>query len=160
MKKLITPLLFLFVSCTSGAQETHLDQFYRKFSSGGAETSVGSINLSLLLNLNSPDSVDGWWHKVTLCRFMAIDKEKTARAGQEWDELTQSLKDDHFEEWMSVRHGKENFRVMGKDRKDGQEDVVCVAIDQHGSGVFFHLRGRFSAADKARIEAALQEREG
>jgi hypothetical protein len=143
-----------------GARETHLDQFYQKFSSGGAESATGSINLALLLNISSPDSTNGWWHRVTLCRFMTIDKEKTPGAAEEWEELTQSLKDDHFEEWMSVRHGKGNFRVMARDRKDGQEDVACVAIDQQGSGVFFHLRGRFYAADKARIEAAIQDREG
>jgi hypothetical protein len=160
MKKFIAPLLILLISCGADAQETHLDQFYQKYNSGGAESSVGSINLSLLLNISSPDSTDGWWHRVSMCRFMTIDKEKTPRAGQEWDELTQSLRDDHFAEWMSVRHGKENFRLMAKDRKDGQEDVVCVAIDQHGSGVFIHLRGRFSAADKARIEAAVQDRQG
>jgi hypothetical protein len=159
MKKFIAPMLILLISCGADAQETHLDQFYRKYNSGGAESSVGSINLSLLLNISSPDSTDGWWHRVSMCRFLTIDKEKTPRAGQEWDELTQSLRDDHFEEWMSVRHGKENIRLMAKDRKDGQEEVVCVAIDQHGSGVFIHLRGRFSAADKARIEAAVQDRQ-
>jgi hypothetical protein len=169
MKKLFTPLpgarmlaapllaiLFTFTAC---AQDTHLDQFYKKFNSSENETSNGTINLSLLLNLSaSSNPADtGWWHKITLCRFIAIDSAKTAGAAKEWSELNQSLRDDHFEEWMSVRHGKENFRMLARERKDGQEDVVCVAVDENGSGVFFHLRGRFSAADKDRIGAALQD---
>ena len=167
MKKLFTPLLavlFTFTACAQDthpdhAQDTHLDQFYQKFNSGENETSNGTINLSLLLNLSASSNPadSGWWHKITLCRFLTIDPGKTASAGKEWSELNQSLRDDHFEEWMSVRHGKENFRMLARDRKDGQEDVVCVAVDKNGSGVFFHLRGRFSAADKDRIGAALQD---
>jgi Domain of unknown function (DUF4252) len=159
MKKLFTPLLAVLFTFTACAQDTHLDQFYQKFNSGENETSNGTINLSLLLNLSSSSNPadTGWWTKITLCRFLTIDQRKTAGAGKEWSELNQSLKDDHFEEWMSVRHGKENFRMLARDRKDGQEDVVCVAIDEKGSGVFFHLRGRFSAADKDRIGAALQD---
>jgi hypothetical protein len=159
MKKLFTPLLAVLFTFTACAQDTHLDQFYQKFNSGENETSNGTINLSLLLNLSSSSNTSdsGWWHKITLCRFIAIDSAKTAGAAKEWSELNQSLKDDHFEEWMSVRHGKEKFRMLARERKDGQEDVVCVAIDENGSGVFFHLRGHFSAADKDRIGAALQE---
>ena len=45
-----------------------------------------------------------------------------------------------------------NFQIMTKGRKDGQEDVVCVISGDHGGGVFIHVRGRFSAADKVRIQ--------
>ena len=160
MKKIITPLFTLLVAVACHAQESHLDQFYQKFDAAGAEATKGSINLALLFNLGANDSTDSWMKKVTLCRFMAIDSIKTAKAAQEWAELTQSLKDDHFEEWMSVRKGKSNLRVMARDRKDGQQDVVCLAVDERGGGVFFHLRGRFSAADKARIQTAMQDRQG
>jgi hypothetical protein len=160
MKKIITPLMTLLIAVACHAQETHLDQFYQKFDAAGAETTKGSINLALMLNFSSSDTADSWTKRVTMCRFMAIDPEKSPKASQEWTELKQSLKDDHFEEWMSVRKGKSDFRLMAKDRKDGQEDVVCVAVDEHGGGVFFHLRGKFSAADKARIQAAMQDHEG
>ncbi|HEV3410832.1 MAG TPA: DUF4252 domain-containing protein [Puia sp.] len=160
MKKIIPPLMALFITVACHAQESHLDQFYQKFDAGGAETAKGSINMALMLNFSSSDTGDSWTKRITMCRFLTIDPEKTAKAGQEWAELKQSLKDDQFEEWMSVRKGKSNFKVMSKNRKDGQEDVVCVAVDEHGEGVFLQLRGRFTAADKARIQAAMQDREG
>ena len=160
MKKIITPLMTLLVAVACHAQESHLDQFYQKFDAASSETTKGSINLSLFLNLAGSDSSNSWMKKVTVCRFLTIDSLETSRASQEWADLTQSLKDDHFEEWMSVRKGKSDFRVMARDRKDGQQDVVCLAVDERGEGVFFHLRGRFSAADKARIQTAMQDRQG
>lgn len=161
MKKIITPLLTLLVAVSCHAQESHLDQFYQKFDAAGAETTKGSINLSLLLNLStSTDSSNGWMKKITLCRFLTIDSVKMQKAGREWAELTQSLKDDHFEEWMSIRKGKSNFRIMARDRQDGQEDVVLVGVDTNGGGVFFHLRGKFTAADKAHIQTVMNDREG
>src|SRR5580658_2102480 len=160
MKKLITPLMILLVAVACHAQESHLDQFYQKFDAAGTETTKGSINLSLLLNLAGSDSSNSWMKKVTVCRFLTIDSLETSRASQEWADLTQSLKDDHFEEWMSVKKGKSNFRIMTKDRKDGQEDVVCVVVGDHGGGVFFHVRGKFSAADKARSQEMMQDHGG
>lgn len=160
MKKTITPLLVLLFAVACHAQESHLDDFYQKFETAGSDATKGSINLSLLLNLGTSDSSDGWMKKITLCRFLTIDSVKMQKAGQAWTELTQSLKDDHFEEWMSIRKGKSNFRIMAKDRKDGQEDVVLVGVDTNGGGVFFHLRGKFTPADKARIRTMMNDREG
>ncbi|HET6252618.1 MAG TPA: DUF4252 domain-containing protein [Puia sp.] len=161
MKKIIMPLLALLVVASCQAQESHLDQWYQKFDASGAETAKGSINLSLMFNLGGNDSSNSWMKKVTMCRFITIDSVKTAKAAQEWAELKQSLKDDHFEEWMSVRKGKSDFRIMARDRKDGQEDVVCLAMDEKGGGgVFFHLRGRFSSEDKAHLETMMQDRQG
>jgi hypothetical protein len=159
MKKIIAPLMTLLVVACH-AQENHLDRFYQKLDAAGSETTKGSFNLSLLLNLAGSDSSNSWMKKVTVCRFLTIDSLETPNARQEWADLTQSLKDDHFEEWMSVKKGKSNFRFMTNDRKDGQEDVVCVAMGDHGGGVFFHVRGRFSAADKARIRDMMQDHEG
>ena len=141
MKKIITPVLVMLVAMACHAQESHLDQFYHKFDASGSETVKGSINLALLMNFGASDSSDSWMKKVTMCRFMTIDPEKTPTAEQEWADLKQSLKDDHFEEWMSVRKVKGNFRLLAKERKDGQEDIVAVATGDRGEGVFFHLRG-------------------
>jgi hypothetical protein len=160
MKKIIIPLLTLLVAVACHAQESHLDQFYQKFDAAGAETTKGSINMALLFNLGATDSSDSWMKKVTMCRFMAIDSVKTSKAAEEWTELAQSLRDDHFEEWMSIRKGKSNFRLMARDRKDGLEDVVCLGVNADGGGVFIHLRGRFTAADKTRIQGAMQYHEG
>ena len=160
MKRIIIPVMTLLVTAACHGQESHLDRFYQKFDATDSETTKGSINLALMMNFGTADSSDSWMKKVTMCRFLVIDPAKTPQAGKEWADLTQSLKDDNFEEWMSVRKGKTHFRVMAKDRKDGQQDVVCVAVDDKGEGVFFHIRGRFTAADRAKIEAAMQEREG
>lgn len=154
-KKILAPLMIILIGVACHAQDSHLDRFYQKFDAGGAETAKGSINLSLMMNFGGTDSSDGWMKKVTMCRFLTLDPEKTAKAAEEWTELTSSLKEDHFEEWMSVRKGKGNFRILSRDRRDGQEDIVCVAADEHGAGVFFHLRGRFTAADKDRIRASM-----
>jgi hypothetical protein len=159
MKKFITPLFALIVAASCQAQENHLDKFYQKFDNEGSETVKGSINLALLMNFGDHDSSDGWMKKVTMCRFLTFDQEKTTKASEEWSELAQVLKEDHFEELMTVRKGKGNLRLLEKERKDGQEDIVCLAAGEHGGGVFFHVRGRFTAADKARIQAALQDRE-
>ena len=160
MKKIITPLLTLLVAVACHAQESHLDQFYQKFDAAGAETTKGSINLALLFNLGANDSTDSWMKKVTMFRFLTLDPEKSSKAGEEWANLTQSLKDDNFEEMMSIRKGRSNLKVLSRDRKDGQEDVVCVAVDEHGGGVFFHVRGRFTEADKAKIREMMKDREG
>ncbi len=160
MKKIITPLMTLLMAVACQAQESHLDQFYQKFDAATSETTKGSMNLSLFLNLAGSDSSNSWMKKVTVCRFLAIDPQEMPKASQEWADLKQSLKDDHFEEWMSVRKGKSDFRIMAKDRKDGQEDVVCVVAGDKGGGVFFHIRGRFSTADKVRIQEMMQDHEG
>jgi hypothetical protein len=161
MKKLFSPLLLICVIMSCNAQDTHLEQFYHKYDSAGAETTKGTINLALLMNFaTAEDSSNGWWKKVTMCRFLAVDPAKSGKAGEEWGDLTRSIKEDHFEEWMSFRQGKGMFRVLSRDRRDGQEDIVCLAMDEHGGGVFFHLRGRFDAGDKAHIQASMQDREG
>ena len=160
MKKIITPLMTLLMAVACQAQESHLDQFYQKFDAASSETTKGSMNLSLFLNLAGSDSSNSWMKKVTMCRFLTLDPEKSSKAGEEWANLTQSLKDDNFEEMMSIRKGRSNLKVLSRDRKDGQEDVVCVAVDEHGGGVFFHVRGRFTEADKAKIREMMKDREG
>ena len=160
MKKIITPLMALFVALSCQAQVSHLDQFYQKFDATGSETAKGSINLALLMNFGASDSSNSWMKKVTMCRFLTLDPEKSSKAGEEWANLTQSLKDDNFEEMMSIRKGRSNLKVLSRDRKDGQEDVVCVAVDEHGGGVFFHVRGKFTEADKAKIREMMKDREG
>ena len=172
MKKIIFPLSFFLISLTACAQPTHLDRFYRKFNLAGNDNDGGfggSINPSFLLNISgsfksgiagsgknvTADSVkNDWFHKITMLRCLTIDATNTPSADREWDELAQSLRDDHFEEWFSIRKGKGHIRLLSKDGKDGQQDVVCVVVGDKGDGLFFHLRGNFSAADKARMESA------
>ncbi len=163
MQKLLFPLALFMISLTACAQESHLDQFYHKFNSTDEGGINGSISPSFLLNMSgsfnvgSEDSVkNAWLRKITQIRFLSSEVPKTPAASQEWSELTRSLKDDEFEEWFSVRQGKGTVRVLSKERKDGQEEVVCVVVDKDGSGLLFQLRGRFSTADKARMQDAFK----
>lgn len=163
MQKLLFPLVLFLISLTACAQESHLDQFYHKFNSTDEGGINGSISPSFLLSMSGSFNVGGgdstkneWLRKVTQIRFLSIDAAKTPAASQEWSELTRSLKDDEFEEWFSVRQGKGTVRVMSKERKDGQEEVVCVVVDKDGSGLVFQLRGRWTAADKARMQDAFK----
>jgi hypothetical protein len=164
MQKIIFPLALLMISLTACAQESHLDQFYHKFNDASEDGVNGSINPAFLLsmsgslNTGSADSAKNQWiRKITHIRFLSIDGAKTPATSQEWSELTRSLKDDEFEEWFSVREGKGTVRVLSRDGKDGQEEVVCVIGDKDGSGLVFQLKGRFSAADKARMMGAFKQ---
>jgi hypothetical protein len=157
MKQSMFPFLMLLVSLAACGQESHLDRFYHKFAAEGTNDLTGSVNPSFLLNISCGGSGDsGWMHKITMVRCLTVDAGKTPDAGQEWNELAQSLRAYHFEEWFSIRH-KGDIRLLSKDRADGQEEVVCVIVDQHGSGLLFHLRGRFTAADKDRISGAFRD---
>jgi|ERR1700744_3030059 len=161
MQKFLFPLALLVISLTACAQESRLDQFYHKFNStdeGGINGSISPaflLNMSGSFNVGSADSVKNRWiRKITQIRFLSIDGAKTPAVSEEWSELTRSLKDDAFEEWFSIREGKGTVRVLSKDGKDGQEELVCVVVDKDGSGLVFQLKGKFSAADKAQIQHA------
>jgi hypothetical protein len=162
MKKLTFPLLIL-VAFSACAQPAHLDKFYQKYHS--QQDNKDGIDPSFLFTASfsghdsddKNDSNDSWLHKVTSVRCLIIDGKKSADASQEWNDLSASLRADHFEEWFSVRKGKGHVQLLSHDDKDNMEDVACVIVGDDGSGLFFHLRGHFTAADKDRMQSALQD---
>src|ERR1700734_2254323 len=160
MKKITFPLLIL-VAFSACAQPAHLDKFYQKYHS--AEDNKDGFDPGLLFTAsfsgshNSDDAADNWLHKITSLRCLIIDGKKAVDPTQEWNDLSASLRADHFEEWFSVRKGKGRVQLLSRDDKDNMEDIACVIAGDDGGGIFFHLRGHFTAADKARMEAALQE---
>jgi hypothetical protein len=157
MKPITFPLLMLLVSFTACAQTTHVDQFYQKYQDAkkdkdGIEGGGWQFNFT---SSGSSRPTDDWFSKVSFLHCLSIDAAQT----QEWSDLNRSIGKDNFEEWFSVRHGKGRFRMLTSDGKEGVEDVICIIVGKEGNGLFFHMRGRFSAADKDRIKAAFQKKE-
>lgn len=160
MKKLTFPLLIL-VAFSACAQSAHLDKFYEKYhamqdNKDGFDPGF-LFTASFSGNHDSGDSGDNWLKKVTSVRCLIVDGKKAVDPTQEWNDLSYSLRADHFEELFSVRKGKGRVQLLSRDDKDNMEDIACVIVGDDGGGLFFHLRGHFTAADKARMEAALQD---
>jgi hypothetical protein len=159
MKKLTFPLLAILVTFTACAQSSHLDKFYHKYHDNAENNNgfdPGLLFSASFSGKSSDDKDDNWLHKVTSVRCLIIDGKKTPDAGQEWSDLSASLKADHFEEWFSVKKGQGRVQLLSLDGKDSLEDIACLIVGDDGGGLFFHLRGHFTAADKARMESALQ----
>jgi len=161
MKTLILPLLALLVTLQACAQSSHLDKFYQHYHTqqqgdNGFDPGL-LLNVSLSGHLGKSDSNDdNWMQRITSIHCLIIDGKKSPNAHHEFHDLDESLKADHFEEWFSIRKGEGRAQLMSRDGKESMEEVVCLIVGDDDSGLFFHLRGHFTAADKARMEAALQ----
>lgn len=170
MKKLTFPLLILAITFSACAQSSHLDKFYEQYHDNGDGLGIdptflfsASFSGNKDNNGNNGDSKDGkddkdsnWMHKITRIRCMIIDGKKTPNAAKEWSDLTASLRADHFEEWFSIRKGTGRVQLLSRDKNETMEEIACLIVGDDGSGLFFHLRGHFTAADRARMESALQ----
>jgi hypothetical protein len=180
MQKLLLSL-FIVISLSACAQQSHLDKFYQKYhssdgitfsggsSSDGTSGSIkisgdsgGSISIdpSLLLNANfsgKGNADNNWMRKITNLRLLILDGEKTPSAQQQWTELEESLRQDGFEELITVRHGKDRFRLLSKDGQGDLKQIAFLVAGKEGSGLFFHFRGHFTEKDMARIQSSLQE---
>ena len=169
MKKLTFPLLILAITFSACAQSSHLDKFYEQYHDTANGLGIDPTFLfSASFSGNKDHDGDGnsndgkadkdgnWMHKITAIRCMIIDGKKTSGAAKEWSDLTASLRADNFEEWFSIRKGTGRVQLLSRDKKDTMEEIACLIVGDDGSGLFFHLRGHFTAADRARMESALQ----
>jgi hypothetical protein len=170
MKKLTFPLLILAITFSACAQSSHLDKFYQQYHDTGDGLGIdptflfsASFSGNNGNNGNNDNKSDArgdndsnWMHKITSIRCMIIDGKKTPGAAKEWSDLTGSLRADHFEEWFSVRKGTGRVQLLSRDKNDTMEEIACLIVGDDGSGLFFHLRGHFTAADRSRMESALQ----
>ena len=185
MQKFVLPLFIALTSLSACAQQSHLDKFYQKYhssdgvsfssgSSGGSSGSVkisgdsggsgGSISIdpSFLLNANfsgKGDEDNNWMRKITNLRLLILDGEKTPSAQRQWAELEESLRQDGFEELITVRKGKDRFRLLSKNDQGDMKQMAFLVAGKDGSGLFFHFRGHFTEKDMARIQTSLQEHE-
>ncbi len=169
MKKLTFPLLILAITFSACAQSSHLDKFYQQYHDTADGLGIDPTFLfSASFSGNKDNNGDGnsndgkadkdgnWMHKITAIRCMIIDGKKAPHAAKEWSDLTASLRADNFEEWFSIRKGTGRVQLLSRDKKDVTEEIACLIVGDDGSGLFFHLRGHFTAADRARMESALQ----
>ena len=158
MKKLSFPLLVCLTTLAACAQSSHLDKFYEQYH----EVNNTGFDPGMLLSASfsggnkTNDTSGGWLHRVSSVRCLVIDGKKSAVAGREWADLTASLRADRFEEWFSARQGHQRFQLLSLEGRDNFSEFACVIVGDDDSGIFFDLRGNFTAADKARIERALQ----
>jgi hypothetical protein len=158
MKVLALALFVTAMACTQiQAQQaqpqtpaTHLENVYRQYNGDNAR--IG-IDPGLLLNVSFSSK------KISTLRCLIIDGKKTPHAGREFRDLEHAVKDDHFEEWFSIRKGKGRVAAYSLDGPGDLKDLVCLLVGDDDGGLFFHLRGHFTDADKARLEAALQDHE-
>jgi len=179
-KKLTFPLLILVCAFTACAQNSHLDRFYQQYHDSGDNLGVDpGFLFSASFSGNGHIDFDGksgdsgnsgkndgnndskkddtnWMHKITAIRCMIIDGKKTTGAASEWSDLSKALRADHFEEWFSVRKGTGRVQLLSRDKGETMEEIACLIVGDDNSGLFFHLRGHFTAADRARMESALQ----
>lgn len=160
MQKILLPLALLVITLTSCAQSSGLDRFYNKFSADGKVSGDLSLDPAFLLNASfSGDSNNDnktWLHKITRVRLLILDAKKTPSVQGEWSELSQSLKEDRFDELLMIRKGKERLQLLSKDGKDGQKEVAFLAGDKEGSGIFIHFCGHFTAKDLEQMQSSLQ----
>ncbi|HEY4065051.1 MAG TPA: DUF4252 domain-containing protein [Puia sp.] len=179
MQKFLLPVAFVITSLSSCAQQSHLDKFYQKYhstdgitfsagtSSGGSINMSGdsgtniSIDPSFLLNANFSGNSGGtdnnWMRKVTNLRLLILNGEKNPGAEQQWTELEGSLRQDGFEELITVRHGKDRFRLLSKEGQGDIKQIALLIAGKEGGGLFFHFKGHFTEKDMDRMRSALQE---
>jgi hypothetical protein len=162
-KSLFFPLLMVLVSFTACAQSSHVDEFYRKYQDmeKGKDGNEGGWNFNFsnsgtFTASKSEQSAGDWLSKVSFIRCLHIQADQA----QEWSDLNRSISRDKFDELFSVNKGKHLFKMLTRDGQEGVEDVVCLLSGEDGKGVFFHLRGRFTAEDRKQIQAAFQKKEG
>jgi hypothetical protein len=175
MQKFFLPLALAGIvlgSLSACAQDSHLDKFYHKYQSTSGGTGSGNITFSddaggsvtldpsFMLNACFPasdsPSGNGWLHKMTNLRLLILDGKKNPSARQEWTDLEQSLKQDQFDELLTVRKGSDRMRLLSKDEAAGIKEVAFLVAGNDGSGLFFHFRGHFTEKDMAGIQSAFQ----
>jgi hypothetical protein len=149
MKSLTLAFLLAASACTQvQAQTNHLENVYRQY---GNDNFQISIDPGVLLNVSFSTN------KISLLHCLIIDGKKTPHAAREFRDLEHAVLDDHFEEWFSIRKGKGKVAAYSLDGSGDSKELVFLLVGDDDGGLFFHLRGHFTDADKARIEAALQK---
>ncbi len=178
MQKFLLPLALMMISLSACSQESHLDKFFQKHqngsgsgfqisgSSGSASGTAGTGtngSASFLLNASfsgkssgSSSSTDAWMSKISSLRLIVLDGKTNPGADKDWKDLESCLRDDHFDELLSFRKGKERMRLLSKDVNEGIKEVAFLVAGKEDSGLFFHFRGHFTEKDLAAMQTFLQ----
>ena len=150
MKTFALPLFALFITATACAQSSHVDKVCQQYFNENGQV---TIDPGLLLNVSFSSK------KISTLSCLLIDGKKSVNAGREFRDLEHAVLADHYEEWFSIRKGKGRVAAYSLDGPGDLKDLVCLLVGDDDGGLFFHLRGHFTAEDKARLEAALQDQD-
>lgn len=114
-----------------------------------------STNASFMLQASFHGKEDGnWIQKVTQVKVMVMDKKKAADAEQ-WARLMHELRDQRYEELVSIRKGKDRLRLMSRDG-DGVKEVAFLAGDGDG-GLYIQFAGKFTQHDLEQMQLSIQD---
>jgi hypothetical protein len=168
MQKLLFPLALLITlsACSQGSagsparrsspDDGALDKFYDRF-----QDAHFSLDPRIMLNasFSGKETNSGWMHKVTQIRLLILGDKKTPAQQQEWSELSRSLRADQFDELVTIRKGEDKIQLLSKEREDGDKEIVFLAGNKNGGGLFFCFRGHFTEQDMNNILSALQDKD-
>lgn len=113
-----------------------------------------STNASFMLQASFRGREDGTWiQKVTQVKVMVLDKKKAADAEQ-WDKLVHELRDQRYEELVSIRKGENRMRLLSRDG-DGVKELAFLAGDGDG-GLYIQFAGKFTQHDLEQMQSSLQ----
>jgi len=114
-----------------------------------------STNASFMLQASFHGKEDGTWiQKVTQVKLMILDKKKAADVGQ-WDKLARELRDQRYEELVSIRKGENRLRLMSRDG-DGVKEVAFLAGDGDG-GLYIQFAGKFTQHDLEQMQLSIRD---
>ena len=92
-------------------------------------------------------SIDNWKGKIT--QFSIQLNGKITR-------LSSELRDQRFEDLLSIRKGDERVQLMFKEKEDGLKEVAFLAEDKEGS-LFIRCTGRFTQKDLDQMTSSLKD---
>ncbi|HXB90939.1 MAG TPA: DUF4252 domain-containing protein [Puia sp.] len=178
MQKFLLPLALLMISLSACSQDSHLDKFFQKHqngsgsgfhiscNSGSASGTAGTStdgSASFLLNASfsgkssgKSSSTEAWMSKISSLRLIVLDGKRNPDADKDWKDLESCLRDDHFDELMSIHKGKERMRLLSKDVNEGLKEIAFLVAGKEDSGLFFHFRGHFTEKDLTAMQNFLQ----
>jgi hypothetical protein len=140
MKKIFLPIVFCLLAFA-----------------GSAQTSASfSIDPSFMLTASFKGSSDGdWIHKVTQLQVMVMDGKKAADA-QQWNKLSHDLRDQRFEDLLSIRKGSGRLQLLSKEGRQGLKEIAFFAGDGDG-GLFIRFSGKFTQHDLDEMLSSLRD---
>lgn len=166
MKKLLffSALIITLSACgqaqrRSGDESPSLDRFYDHFNADGQANSISlDPGFMLTASFSGKNKSNGnWIQKVTKVRLLILDDKKTTMQRADWNELTQSLQQDRFEELLSIRKGSDRVQLLSKERRDGDKEIVFWAGGKDGGGLLLHFRGPFTEKDMEEMQSAVRD---
>ena len=124
-------------------------------SAGYGQQASFSTNASFMLQASFHGKEDGSWiQKVTQVKLMILDKKKAADAAQ-WNKVVSELRDQRYEELVSIRKGESRVRLMSRDG-DGVKEVAFLAGDGDG-GLYIQFAGKFTQHDLEQMQLSIRD---